>query len=185
MEQQNTPSEKPTAQDMLDRLQAIDIDQLNIKKVTEELKANKAWWFVFAMPAAALLLVIFTLLGLFLFDSLLISFVVAAIFVFMLGKILDSFEGKYRLAARDTVIQRIAEHEGEFGLLPHFKHFLPNKYRYLRQQLKQKHYMYVNQYIAAVYLLQNKLDNEKFTEIWHIKHPETKPEDAEENENTE
>jgi len=88
----------------------------------------------------------------------------------------ENQEHNYKIAARHEVIRRIAETEGEFGLIPHFKHFLPNKYRHLWQSLRKGQYHYIEQYVQAVLLLQNKLEEDQFTRIWYLTYPETDPE---------
>ena len=125
---------------------------------------------------SAVLLVVFTLLGAFLFDHPFISFVVTAGLLFWIGKLFDNQHRFYQHAARQEVIKRIAETEQDFGLIPHFKNFLPTKYRHLWQSLRKGNYMYIEQYIQAVLLLQRKLDPEKFTRIWYLNYPEIDPE---------
>lgn len=169
----------PTAEEMLDRLHRIDTEQFNIKAVTEELKGKNAWLFVLTMPFTAITLVVMTLLGTLLTGYLIASFIVTAGFLFVLGKMLDQYEQKFRRQARLEVMNRIKQAETDVGLIPHFRDFLPKKYRHLWQSLRKQNYMYVDQYISAVTLLQKKLDPEKFIRVWQLKYPETPPENPE------
>ncbi|MDX1796585.1 MAG: hypothetical protein R3219_07650 [Hydrogenovibrio sp.] len=173
--QQGTPS----AEQMLARLEAVDIDTLDVQTITDELKGDQAWLFVLTMPISAIVLAVFTLLGTFLTGYFIVSFLVTAGIVFLIGQMINQYEQKFRREARLEAINRIAAYEGEEGLIPHFHDFLPDKYRHLWQSLRKKNFIYVEQYIAAVRLLQGKLDHEKFTHIWHLKHPETDPENQE------
>lgn len=170
----------PSADQMLARLEAVDLDTLDVQDITEELKGDQAWLFVLTMPISAIILAIFTLLGTFLTGYFIISFLVTAGIVFLIGQMVSQYEQKFRRQARREAINRIAAYEGSEGLIPHFHDFLPSKYRHLWQSLRRKNFIYVEQYIAAVRLLQGKLNHEKFTYIWHLKHPETDPENQEE-----
>lgn len=162
----------PQAEEILSRLQAVDVNQFDIVAVTNELKGNKQWISILTIPVTTILLGLFTLIGVLLFDSIIGSFLVAAGLLFFAGRILDQYERQYRIQARHEVMSRIQSTEGEFGLIPHFKHFLPTKYRHLWQSLKKGNYMYIDQYIQALVLLQHKLDHEKFTKIWNMTYPE-------------
>ncbi|MEA3405666.1 MAG: hypothetical protein U9R28_08000 [Pseudomonadota bacterium] len=162
----------PQAEDILARLHSIDVNQFDIVAVTNELKGNKQWISILTIPVTTILLGLFTLAGVLLFDSIIGSFLVAAGLLFFAGRILDQYEQQYRIRARHEVMNRIQATEDEFGLIPHFKHFLPTKYRHLWQSLKKGNYMYVDQYIQALVLLQHKLDHEQFTKIWNMTYPE-------------
>ena len=166
----------PTAEEMLERLHAVDVDDFDIEQRTNELKGNNAWLFVLTMPVTAILLVIFTLLGTFLTDHFIISFILSAGILFVIGKMIDQYEQKFKYQARLDIMRRIKETETEEGLIPHFRDFLPKKYRHLWQSLKKQNYMYIDQYIAALTLLQQRLDDEKFIRVWRLKYPETAPE---------
>jgi len=169
----------PTPQEMLSRLQSIDPNDFNIKAIAEELKGNKVWISILTLPVSAILLATFTLLGAFLFDRPIISFLITAALLFWVGKMFDNQQKIYTIAARQEVINRIAAIEEGFGLLPHFKPFLPEKYRHLWQSVKRGNYIYIEQYIQAILLLQKKLDPEKFTAIWYLTYPEIDPESSE------
>lgn len=166
----------PYAEDMLERLYAIDVDQFDVTKRVDELKGKNAWLFVLTMPVSALLLVILTLIGTFLSDHFILTFLVVAGLLFLIGKMLDNYEKKFKRQARIDIMQRIQRAEGEMGVIPHFKDFLPTKYRHLWQSLKKQNYVYIEQYIAALTLLQKHLDKDKFIRIWQLKYPETAPE---------
>lgn len=165
----------PSPEDMLARLSSVDLEQFDIKAVTDELKGKHAWIFVLTMPISAILLMVFTLLGTFITGYFIASFVITAGLLFVVAKMLDQYEQKFRYQARIEVMNRIEQTEGPFGLIPHFKDFLPVKYRHLWQSLKKGNYRYTDQYIAAITLLQNKLEPDQFTRIWYIRHPEIAP----------
>ncbi|WP_051453364.1 hypothetical protein [Hydrogenovibrio kuenenii] len=165
----------PTAEEMLTRLQQVNLDDLDLANLTEEVKGNQAWLFVMTMPVSALILVIGTLLGTFLTGYFIASFIISAAIIFIIGQMLDQYERKFKGLARLEAIRRIEALEGEYGLIPHFHDFLPTKYRHLWQSVRRKNFIYIEQYIAAIRLLQNKLDLEKFIYIWRLKHPETDP----------
>lgn len=170
------PPQIPTAIDMLQRLHEIDTEQFDVKAVTDQLKGKQAWFFVLTMPATAILLVVFTLLGTYFTGYLIASFIATAGFLFVIGKMIDQHEQNFRLQARREVMNRIKLAESEAGLIPHFRDFLPKKYRHLWQSLRKHNYTYIDQYISAINLLQKKLDPEKFIRVWQLKHPETTPE---------
>jgi len=166
----------PYAEDMLERLHAIDVTQFDISKRAEALKGKQAWLFALTMPVTALLLVILTLVGTFLSDQFILRFLVVAGLLFLIGQMLNGYEKNFTRQARIDIMQRIKQAEGETGLIPHFKDFLPTKYRHLWQSLKKQNYRYIEQYVAALTLLQQHLDHDKFIRIWHLKYPETAPE---------
>ncbi|BBP43006.1 hypothetical protein [Thiosulfativibrio zosterae] len=168
----DTSPSTPTAAEMLTRLRAVDTGIFDIKSLADQLKGKHAWIFVLTMPVSAIFLVTVTLLGTFLTGYFVASFLVAALLLFIVGKMLDQFEKRFFYQARITVMQRIQETEGDYGLIPHFKDFLPAKYRHLWQSLRKGRYQYIDQYIAAITLLQHKLEDDKFTRIWEIRHPE-------------
>ncbi|WP_029407045.1 hypothetical protein [Thiomicrorhabdus sp. Milos-T2] len=168
---QNTPS----PEEMLKRLNEVDVQQFNIDKVADEIKGNYIWVSILTIPVSALILVTVTLLGSFLYDRPVISFLLAAGLLFWVSKILESQERTIKFKARQEVMKRIGETEGEFGLIAHFKHFLPNKYRHLYQSVRKGKFHYIEQYVQAILLLQNKLDAEKFSHIWYLTYPETDP----------
>lgn len=171
-QEEDIVSSVPSADEMLERLQAVDTQDFDINKALEEEKGENAWIFVMVMPISAIILVLFTLLGTFFTGYFIASFVVTALLLFMIGKIFDQYEQKYRYQARLKIMQRIQETEGDFSLLIHFKDFLPKKYRHLWQSLRKGRYQYIDQYISAINLLQHKLDPEKFKRIWGIHYPE-------------
>lgn len=161
----------PHAEVMLERLHAVDVNQFDIKAVTNELKGNKQWISILAIPVTTILLGLFTLVGTLLFDSIVASFLVSAGLLFFIARIYDQYEQQYRVQARHQVMQRIAQIEADFGLLPHFKHFLPSKYRHLWQSVRKGNYIYIDQYIQAIVLLQHKLDPDNFAKIWNLTYP--------------
>lgn len=166
----------PEPEEMLQRLNAVDVQAFNIDEISSQLKGNKIWVSVFTIPVSAIILVGFTLLGGFMFDQMIISFLLTAALLFWIAKMFENQERHYKYAARQEAVNRIKETEGEFGLVPHFKHFLPNKYRHLWQSLRKGNYNYVEQYTQAVLLLQNKLQPDQFKRIWYLTYPELDPE---------
>jgi len=165
----------PTPEEMLQRLNAVDVQQYNMKNIADELKGNKIWVSILTIPVSTIILAVFTLIGTFVFDQPIISFIIAAAFLFWVSKMFENQERNYKIAARHEVINRIQQTEGEFGLLPHFKHFLPKNYRHLWQSLRKGNYTYIEQYVQAILLLQNKLEPEQFTRIWYLTYPELDP----------
>lgn len=179
-EQSEAQSERtPSPQEMLTRLHQIDPNDFNIRTIAEHLKGNKVWISILTLPVSATLLAVFTLLGAFIFDSPIISFLITAALLFWVGKLFDNQQQIYTIAARQEVMQRIANIEEGFGLLPHFKTFLPEKYRHLWQSVRKGNYIYIEQYVQAILLLQKKLDPEKFTAIWYLTYPEIDPDSPE------
>ena len=178
IDQTNNSAENsiPSPEEMLSRLQNIDVQTFNMKEIANELKGNQIWVSILTIPVSASVLVGFTLLGSFMFDRPIVSFLLAAGLLFWISKMFESQERRYKMAARHEVIRRIAEIEGGFGLIPHFKSFLPNKYRHLWQSLRKGQYHYIEKYVQAVLLLQNKLEAEQFKRIWYLTYPETDPE---------
>ncbi len=169
----------PSPQEMLTRLNQVNPKYFDLKAIEDQLKGNKIWIYVLTLPVSAILLVAFTLLGTFIFDQPILSFVVTAALLFWIGKMFDNQQHLYKYAARQEVINRIAETEQGFGLIPHFKNFLPNKYRHLWQSVRKGNYTYIEQYVQALVLLQHKLEAEKFTRIWYLTYPHLDPESDE------
>lgn len=174
----NSPTEDsiPTAELMIDRLNAINLDHFDIHARMDVLKGKWNWVFILTMPISALLLVIFTLLGMFIADNFIIGFIFSAILVFAIAKIIDGYEQQYRKQARKHISNTVAEIETELGLLHHFKEFLPAKYRHLWQTTRKKNFSYIEQYKGAILLLQRRLEPDKFIKLWHLKYPMTDPE---------
>lgn len=170
----------PSAEEMIQRLKNVDVQQFNIQTIATELKGNKIWVSILTIPVSAIILVLITLLGSFMFDQPIGSFIAGAVILFWVSKMFEGQERNYKIAARHEVMLRIQQTEGEFGLIPHFKHFLPNKYRHLWQSLKKGQYQYIEQYVQAVLLLQKKLDANHFSRIWYLTYPETDPDREEE-----
>ena len=173
---EETYAAMPTAETMLERLSEVDVERFDLKTVTDELKGNQAWLFMLTLPLSVVFLLLLTLIGTMLTDQAVLSFIVAAFLVFIAGKIIDHYEQNYRYQARLEVMDRIRQTEGELGLLPHFRDFLPKRYRHLWQSLKRYNYAYIDQYISAILLLQQRLEPDKFIRVWRLKHPETAPE---------
>lgn len=169
----------PSPEEMLQRLNNIDVQQFNIEEIAANLKGNRVWISILTIPVSAIFLVSATLIGGFVYDSPIISFLLAAGILFWISKMFEGQERNYELAARQEVMNRIKQLEGEFGLIPHFKPFLPSKYRHLWQSLRKGNYIYIEQYAQATLLLQKQLDPQKFTRIWYINYPEIDPENPE------
>lgn len=165
----------PSAEDMLAKLMNIDTADFNLREAEDILRGNLVWLNVLAVPVTLVLLLLFTLLGGLATGHFIISFVVTALVLFMAGKMFEGYDLKIKIQARQEIEARIADTESEFGFIVHFKHFLPTRYRHLIQSLKRRRYLYIDQYIQAVRLLQNKLDHEQFTEAWHRAYPELAP----------
>ncbi|MGM0541645.1 MAG: hypothetical protein ACQEQR_04330 [Pseudomonadota bacterium] len=175
----------PSPQEMLRRLNQVDPKHFDVKAIEEQLKGKKIWIYVLTLPVSAVLLAVFTLLGTFLFDQPIISFLLTAALLFWIGKMFDNQQYRYKYAARQEVINRIAEAEQGFGLIPHFKNFLPSKYRHMWQSVRKGKYTYIEQYVQAIVLLQHKLEPEKFIRIWYLTYPETDPDNFENPEQSE
>lgn len=171
----------PSPEEMLQRLNDVDIQKFNIETLANEMKGNKVWISILTIPVSAVILVAATLIGGFIFDSPIISFLLAAALLFWISKMFEGHERHFKMVARQEVINRIQQTEGEFGLIPHFKHFLPAKYRHLWQSVRKGNYVYIEQYVQAILLLQNKLDGQKFVKIWYMTYPEINPEEHEQN----
>lgn len=165
----------PNAQTMLTRLHEIDLADYDIKKVEEQIRGDRVWINTLTIPIAMLSLVLFTFLGAWISGHLTLSFLVSAGLIFFVGKMFESYDKQVKWDARRETERRIAETEGEFGLLVHFKPFLPTRYRHLIQSLKRRRYLYIEQYIQAINLLQRKLDHDKFTQAWYMVYPHLKP----------
>ena len=169
----------PSPQEMLTQLNQVNPKYFDIKTIEEQLKGKKIWIYILTLPVSAVLLVVFTLLGTFIFNQPIISFIITATLLFWIGKMFDNQQHLYKRAARQEVINRIAETEQGFGLIPHFKNFLPSKYRHMWQSVRKGNYTYIEQYVQALVLLQHKLEHDKFIRIWHLTYPETDPENDE------
>jgi hypothetical protein len=180
MSESQTPTQAspsvPHAEELLSRLDAIEIDRFSLQQVENEVMGDRVWVKVLTIPVSMVSLVVLTFLGAWLSGYLFASFVVSALLVFIVGKMFEGYENQFKWQARQEVERRIAETEGETGLIRHFKHFLPTRFRHLVQCLRKGDTRYIDQYVQAVNLLQKKLDKEKFTRAWHLAHPETSPE---------
>lgn len=172
----------PTPEEMLTRLQNVNVQDFDMQEIANHLKGNNVWISILTIPVTAIILVSFTLIGGFLFDRPIVSFLVTAGLLFWISKMFEGQERHYKFAARQEVMNRIQQTEGEFGLIPHFKHFLPNKYRHLWQSLRKGNYVYIEQYVQAILLLQNKLEPDQFIRIWYLTYPELDPDYVESSE---
>lgn len=166
----------PSAEEMFSRLKAVNLRQFDINAIADELKGNHIWIPILAVPVSAVILALFTLLGAFLFDQPIVSFVITAVLLLWVGKELERSQEVFTLRARQEVVNRIADIEDGFGLLPHFKVFLPKRYRHMWQSVRKGHYIYIEQYVQAIALLQDQLEAKRFIKVWHISHPEIDPE---------
>ncbi len=159
----------PSANDLLDRLNAIDLNRLDLEQVSAEMLGKWKWARVLVMPVGALLLFLLTWLFSALSGYLIPSFVVAALTLLLIGRLLDRYEKALMQAARQAVENYISEVEGDTGLLIYFQDFLPKKYRPLIKALQDGFYGYIPQYREAVRLLREQLDPVKFQTWWLIK----------------
>ena len=167
----------PSPEEMLARLHSVDIHQFDSETVFQELKGKYIWISAMTIPITVITLALFTFGGL-LFDQPIIGFIVGALLLFWVSRMIDAKDQNLRFDAHNEVIERIKNTEGDFGLIPHFKHFLPQRYRHLWQSLKKGNYQYIEQYIQAIHLLQTKLEDEKFIKIWQLKYPQFAPQDT-------
>lgn len=167
----------PSPEEMLARLHSVDLQQFDSETVFVELKGKYIWISAMTIPITVITLALFTFVGL-LFDQPIIGFIIGALILFWVSRMIDAKDQNLRFDAHNEVIERIKNTEGDFGLIPHFKHFLPQRYRHLWQSLKKGNYQYIEQYIQAVHLLQTKLEDEKFIQIWQLKYPQFAPQEA-------
>lgn len=165
----------PSPEEMLDRLYSVELEQFDMEAIFVELKGKYIWISAMAIPITVITLALFTFIGMLLGHPV-IGFISAAVLLFWISRMIDAKDQNIRYDAYKEVTERIKNTEGEFGLIPHFKHFLPKRYRHLWQSLRKGNYQYIEQYIQAVHLLQTKLDKEKFTRIWQLKYPQFDPE---------
>lgn len=167
----------PSPDELLQRLREVDCEKFNVDKRMEMMRGKRVWFSAMAIPVSALFLTIFTLIGTFAFDQPIPSFLIAAALLYWIGSMIDGQQRHLPIQARHEIMQLIAETEGEQGLLPHFSYFLPKRYRHLWQSLRKGNYMYIDQYVQAVTLLQRSLDEQKFMKFWYLKYPEGAPQD--------
>lgn len=165
----------PSPEEMLQRLHSIDLEQFDMEAVFVELKGKYIWISAMTIPITVITLALFTFIGM-IFGQPVIGFISAAVILFWISRMIDAKDQKLRFDAYNEVIERIKNTEGEFGIIPHFKHFLPKRYRHLWQSLRKGNYQYIEQYIQAVHLLQKKLEEDKFIRIWQLKYPQFDPE---------
>lgn len=164
-----------TASSMLERLHNIDINSIDLNIRANHLKGNMVWLFAFTVPLSAILLAVLTFLGIILGLNFIISFIIAALLIYFIAKIIDGYDKQFIQQSRINTIETIATIEGDLGLIHHFKEFLPNKYRHLWQSTRKKNFMYIPQYKEVIILLQNNLEQEKFIKLWHVKYPKVDP----------
>ncbi|WP_319379990.1 hypothetical protein [Thiomicrorhabdus sp.] len=165
----------PTADQMLNRLHAIDPDSFETERLAETLRGRRNWISAFTIPVSAILLVALTLIGTFFSDRFILSFLISALLVYWIGKIVEFYDRSFDRKARIQVLNLIAETETEYGFLTHFKSFLPNKYQRLLQALNKGNFFYIVPYARAIRHLQSHLDPESFRSYWHLSYPQTKP----------
>jgi hypothetical protein len=164
--------ETPSAEILLERLNAIDPEAFSALKHEQELKGRNLWLNTFAMPISAIILCFVTLTGAFVFDRPFISFGLAAAAIYFAAKLIQQYEMRIKIQAFQNMMDQVKNYEGDYGLIPHFQAFLPERYRHLWQSLRKGDYQYVKQYQQAVVMLQNQLDHDKFIHFWLIQHPE-------------
>ena len=170
----------PTADEMLNRLNAVDLDIFDLKQREETLKGKVAWVSALTIPISAIIITTVVLLTVFLSQSMvytLIAFAITSMLLMIIAKSLESAERQAKYQAYQMTIQDIKNIEGEYGLIPHFRHFLPERYRHLWQSLRKGDYQHIKQYAQAVAMLQDRLEEEKFTHIWHLEYPQLAPND--------
>jgi hypothetical protein len=92
-------SQIPTPEEMLARLNAVDVQIFNIQEVANQLKGNKQWISILTIPVSATILVVITLLGSFLLDRPIVSFLFAAALLFWVSKMFENQERNYKIAA--------------------------------------------------------------------------------------
>lgn len=165
----------PSAEQMLTRLDQVDLEQFDHEAIFVELKGKTIWVTALTIPVTVVVLALCTLIGM-LFDHPVIGFIIGALLLFWISRMIDAKDQNLHFQAHQEVVERIKQTEGEFGLIPHFKHFLPQRYRHLWQSLRKGNYHYIEQYIQAVHLLQTKLEHDKFIRIWQLKYPQFAPE---------
>ncbi|AHF02191.1 hypothetical protein THIAE_02315 [Thiomicrospira aerophila AL3] len=164
------------ADELLQRLQAIDLAQLNPQEVEQQVLGKRVWLHTFTFPITIGILAIFTLLATWLVNNMLYGFLVALLVVWFLGKLFESYEHDTQRQVQARLEEIIKGIEGEQGLLIHFSAFLPKRYGALLQALRKQRYGYVLQYYQAATLLQKRLDQARFKKYWHSKYPEMDPE---------
>ncbi|MBF6057178.1 MULTISPECIES: hypothetical protein [Thiomicrorhabdus] len=165
----------PTADQMLNRLYAIEPNSFETERIAENLRGKRNWISAFTIPVSAILLVSMTLIGTFLSDRFVVSFLISALLVYWIGKIVEFYDKSFDRKARIQVLNHIAETETDYAFLPHFKSFLPNKYQHLVRALSKQNFFYIVPYAKAIQHLQRHLDHDAFRSYWHLSYPQTKP----------
>ena len=177
------PNQIPAPEQMIEKLNSIDLAIFDLKQREEKLKGKLAWISALTIPISAILITATVLLTIFFSHSLtaaFIAFIIVGMLLMIIAKALESSERQAKYMAYQQTIEAIKQIEEPYGLVYHFRHFLPERYRHLWQSVRKGDYQHIKQYAQAIAMLQDKLEPAKFQHIWYLEFPEIAPPEYEE-----
>ncbi|MCI4411156.1 MAG: hypothetical protein JHC38_05735 [Thiotrichales bacterium] len=168
----------PTVDELLNKLDQIDLDQLDVQKQLIALRAGKDWNF-FTIPVTVLLLFAGVAIGLNL-GSMVWGFVGGALTALLVGYGYHLWDLQWKQVATENVIHIINNIEGSDGFITWFKPILAKKsYHVMFYKLNKLGQIEITDYVRALRRLLEK-DRTKLREQLTLLYPATatKPDDS-------
>lgn len=150
-----TSNTQPDVEALIDKLNQIDLNQLDVQQQLIVLRDGKDWNF-FIIPITVLLLIAGISIGLN-FEKMIWGFVGGALLAMIIGYAYHLWDLQWQKAATEQVVSMINDIEGEDGFLPWFKPILAKSaYRVMFYKLTKRHQIEIEDYIRAIRRLQEK-----------------------------
>lgn len=150
----DTP-EPPDIEVLLDKLDSIDLDELDVPTQLIALRKGQDWNF-FVIPITVLLLLAGLSIGLIL-EHMILGFAGGALLAFFVGYAYHLYDLQWQRAARQRVVDTINAIEGEAGFLPWFRKILAKStYRVMFYKLTKLNQIEIEDYVRALRRLKDK-----------------------------
>lgn len=150
----DTP-EQPDIEALLDKLDSIDLDELDVPTQLIALRKGQDWNF-FVIPITVLLLLAGLSIGLIL-EHMILGFAGGALLAFFVGYAYHLYDLQWQRAARQRVVDSINAIEGETGFLPWFRKILAKStYRVMFYKLTKLNQIEIEDYVRALRRLKDK-----------------------------
>lgn len=163
----------PTANDLLAKLSAIELNRLDVQQQLIQLRAGKDLNF-FIIPITVLILLAGVAIGLNL-GKMIWGFVGGSALALLVGYAYHLWDVQWQQAATDQVLAYINELEGEQSFLPWFKPLLAKQnYRRLFYKLSKQGQVEIDDYVRAIKRLQQKDSGLLLTQLQAL-YPEPLP----------
>lgn len=151
----STDQTPPNVDDLLTRLNEIDLNQLDVQQQLIQLRAGSDWNF-FVIPITVLILLAGVAIGLN-FDKMIWGFIGGATLALLIGYGYHLWDLQWQQVAKLKVIEEINAIEGDEGFLPWFKPILAKStYRVMFYKLTKRQQIEIEDYVRAVHRLRDK-----------------------------